>query len=112
MENLQLAFGEEFGGVIRNGFVALFAGEGLVLGQLAALGVDFAIAIDQFGELKIPIVFSEDRRDVAFEFRQLGGRSHGFAEFAVDTGVAFLVRAILGNRSARAHYADDERQLR
>ena len=30
----------------------------------------------------------------------------------MDAGVAFLVRAILGNRSARAHHANDERQLR
>ena len=30
----------------------------------------------------------------------------------MDAGVAFLIRAILGNRSARAHHADDERQLR
>ena len=84
----------------------------MVVGQLAALGVYLAIAVDQFGELKVPIVFCEHGSDVAFEFRQLGGRSHRFAEFTVDASVAFLLLAILGNRSARAHHADDKRQLR
>ena len=48
--------GENFVGEFSDCLIALGSVEGLVLGQLALLGVDLSTSIDQFGELAVPVI--------------------------------------------------------
>ena len=61
--------------------------------------------------MAVPVILGEHRGHDALEFRQLRGGGHGFAKFAVDSGVTHLVGSVFSNRTARTHHADDERQL-